>query len=49
MVDRLVIDEMWEFLNAQITAKYSKAEMSNQTVLGDTILIPEPPMGNYFE
>ena len=35
MVDKLVIDEMWEFLNTQITAKYAKTEMTTMPVLGE--------------
>ena len=34
MADKMVIDEMWEFLNAQITQKYAKIESSNVPVLG---------------
>jgi len=41
MVDKLVIDEMWEFLNAQITAKYAKVEMPTQIPLGQDSLQPK--------
>ena len=41
MVDKLVIDEMWEFLNAQITAKYAKVEMPTQIPLGQDALQPK--------
>lgn len=34
MADKMVIDEMWEFLNSQITQKYAKIENTNVPVLG---------------
>ena len=39
MADKMVIDEMWEFLNSQITQKYAKIENTSVPVLG----VPSTP------